>query len=324
MSKERAKPEKIKRPPAKRAASQPAKIERTGTRKKKLASVTNRVATHVHHVGPQPIHLHLLSDSTGNLGNHMLTAFLTQFPRDAMKVKIRNFLNTREKLQVALDQVAAEGGVVFHAFVRSDSKSLIESACKANSIPCSDLTGDFIHFIARATGIAASGNVEVLHEVSDQYRDRIAALEFTLAHDDGLGLDTLHESDVVLTGISRTSKTPTSILLGQQGFRVGNVALAIEVAPPAQLLGMPKDKVVGLLIDPIRLLDVRQSRGRDWKMGEDRYTEIDHIEREIQWSRKLFNSRGWRTLDVTNSAIEETAARVQALAGLTIDGPTKV
>lgn len=265
-------------------------------------------------MGPGPITLHLLSDSTGNLPNHMLGAFLTQFPRGALRVKMTNFLNTADKLLGALGAIS--GGVVFHAIVSADAKAVVRDHCEKHQLPCCDLTGDFIDFIARATGVRPTANVAALHEVSDHYQSRIDALEFTLAHDDGLGLDTLHEADVVLAGISRTSKTPTSILLGQQGYRVGNVALAIQVAPPAQLLALPKEKVIGLLVDPIRLQEVRKSRGKEWRMGEDDYIDIEHIQREVVWSRKLFNSMGWKTLDVTASAIEETAARVVTIAKL--------
>lgn len=261
-----------------------------------------------------PITLHLLSDSTGNLPNHMLGAFLTQFPRGTLRVKLTTFLNTSDKLRAAV--AAISSGVVFHALVSDDFKAIVRSHCEENRLPCCDLTGDFIEFIARSTGVRPTADVGALHEVSDQYQSRIDALEFTLAHDDGLGLETLHEADVVLAGISRTSKTPTSILLGQQGYRVGNVALAIQVPPPSQLLALPKEKVIGLLVDPIRLQEVRQSRGKEWRMGEDDYVDIEHIQREVLWSRKLFNSMGWRTLDVTASAIEETAARIVTLAKL--------
>lgn len=233
-----------------------------------------------------------------------------------MQVKLHNFLNRKEALKAALDELGPGEGVVLHAFVSDESKAMVEAACRKKRIPCCDLTGKFVDFIAQSTGIAAMPNVEILHEVSDEYRDRIRAIEYTLAHDDGLGLDTLHRADVVLTGISRTSKTPTSFVLGQQGYRVGNVALAIEVPPPRELLAMPREKVIGLVIDPIRLLDVRRSRGREWKMRDADYMDMDHIQREVRWSRKLFQQQGWKTLDVTDSAIEETAARVISLARL--------
>lgn len=295
----------------KKAGGHVAKIKDVAKTKRAARGTTPKRSPDV--TAGKPIPLHLLSDSTGNLASHMLSAFLTQFPRNAMAVRVRNFVNTLTKLDIALEQSANEGGVVFHALVRKEFKKRVADFCEARNLPCCDLTGDFIRFISRATGIAPSDKVDVLHEVSDEYRDRIESLEFTLAHDDGLGLDTIHHAEIVLVGISRTSKTPTSILLGQSGYRTANVALAIEVPPPAQLLQLPHDRVIGLLIDPMRLQDVRSTRGKDWSMNDTNYTDIEHIQQEVLWSRKLFNSKGWRTIDVTNSAIEETAARIIAM-----------
>jgi len=135
-------------------------------------------------------------------------------------------------------------------------------------------------------------------------------MEFTLAHDDGLKLDSIDQADVVLAGISRTSKSPTSIYLGQHGYRCANVALAIEVEPPAELLAMPPEKVFGLVIDPNRLADVRSTRQRGWSMSDGKYNSLEHIISEVRWSRRLFTKQGWRVLDVSSSAIEETAHKI--------------
>jgi [pyruvate, water dikinase]-phosphate phosphotransferase / [pyruvate, water dikinase] kinase len=270
----------------------------------------------------QPLRMiHVLSDSTGNLAGHMLRAFLTQFPAGTFTVRRHHFLKTREKLEAALQAVAAYPGIVLHAMVQPEAKKRVESAAKKKKLPVCDLTGSFVDFLAQASGVEPTPDVRRLHEVSGEYESRIGALEFTLEHDDALGLETIHQADVVLTGVSRTSKTPTSIYLGQLGYRCANVALAIEVPPPAELLALPGTKVVGLLIDPNRLSEIRKTRLRTWSMKDTEYNEADHVVEEIKWSRRLFARQGWPTLDVTSTAVEETAARVVELLKLPVRTP---
>lgn len=262
------------------------------------------------------IPLHILSDSTGNLAGHMITAFLTQFPPGAFVVKRHNFLSTRAKLDDALHHAGSMGGIVFHAMVQPSEKQRIREFFAHRGMAVCDLTGQFVEFLSTASGIQPQSNVRTLHEVSDEYRARIKALEFTLEHDDGLGLETLHEADVVLAGVSRTSKTPTSIYLGQQGYKCANYALAMPVPPPRELLALPPHKVIGLTIDAVRLAEVRHVRRQAWSMGQGGYTDIDDVQKEIAWSRRLFAQQGWKTIDVTNSAIEETAHRIVEMLGL--------
>ncbi|MEZ0268083.1 MAG: pyruvate, water dikinase regulatory protein [Phycisphaerae bacterium] len=264
--------------------------------------------------------IHLLSDSTGNLGQHMLTAFLTQFPADAFDVRRHNFLSTPALVAQAMTGVDERPGIVFHALVSPESKAAVNAACTKAGLPACDLTGNFVEFITRHSGVAPKADVRMLHDISEAYHKRIKALEFTLEHDDGLGLETLDEADVVLVGVSRTSKTPTSIFLAQQGFKTANVSLARSVAPPAQLLALKKRSVVGLLIDPMRLSEIRTSRQRSWDMSDTRYNTLDEVQEEVEWSRKLFASRGWPTIDVTSRAVEETAGKIVELLRIRNEG----
>lgn len=260
--------------------------------------------------------LYILSDSTGNLARHMLGAFLTQFPRDTFSLNMRVFLNRPRKLEEALREIEATPGIVFHAVVSQASKLLIEQRCAQIGVPARDLTGRFVKFLQEQSGIEPLADSQRLHDVDDAYYRRIEAVEFALQHDDGLGLETLGEADVVLAGISRTGKTPTTMYLAQQGHFAGNVALAMQVQPPRQLLELPARKVVGLTIDVPQLVEIRTRRQQDWKMGETGYNQAEAVEQEIAWSRSLFRSKGWQVLNVTDQAIEETAGRIVALAGL--------
>jgi regulator of PEP synthase PpsR (kinase-PPPase family) len=173
-----------------------------------------------------------------------------------------------------------------------------------------------VQFLAKESGISPDADYRRLHDVDDAYHRRISALEFTLEHDDGLGLDTLADADIVLVGVSRTSKTPTSIYLAQQGYCVANVALAQEVEPPQQLLKLSPRKVVAFVIDPQQLAEIRTRRQTGWRMANTSYNDPEHVRAEMAWARRFYARQGWPVLDVTDQAIEETAARILAIVGL--------
>jgi len=174
-----------------------------------------------------------------------------------------------------------------------------------------------LSYLKKSTGLKQGPSVKALHPIDDAYRQRIGAMEFTLNHDDGLGIESLCDADIVLAGVSRTSKTPTSILLAQQGYRTANVSLAVGVDVPASLLAVPKSKVIGLIISPTQLSLIRARRQQAWKMSQTSYDHPDNVIKEIAWSRALFQRQGWPILDVTDQAVEETAARVIQILGLT-------
>ncbi len=289
------------------------KITATATKSTVKASAKPAPPTPPVAIPDPPTLLHLLSDSTGNLAMHMATAFVTQFAPGSFHTRPRNFLDTPAKLSAALEMVSRERGLVMHALVSPGDKAQVNQHCDREKLAVCDLTGKFVDFLAKTSGRTVNPNVRALHIVGTQYHRRIKALEFTIDHDDALGIETVSKADIILAGVSRTSKTPTSIYLAQQGYRVANVALAMEVAPPVQLLAADPKKVVGLVIDPRQLVEIRTNRSASWRMGDTSYNDVDHVQREVQWSRRLFITRGWHILDVTDQAIEETAARIVSL-----------
>jgi [pyruvate, water dikinase]-phosphate phosphotransferase / [pyruvate, water dikinase] kinase len=258
--------------------------------------------------GPQL--LYVLSDSTGNLARHMLAAFRTQFPAGTFVTRVRSFLDTPQKVDAVFGEIAAAPGAVMHALVDAGAKALVARRCDEAALAHCDLTGGFVRFLSEASGVTPAPDRRRLHDVDEAYQRRVKAVEFALEHDDGLGLETLRDADVVLVGVSRTSKTPTCMYLAQQGHKAGNVSLAMGVEPPAQLLALPASKVAALVIDPSQLAQIRSRRQAGWHMPDTTYNEADSVEAEVQWSRRLFARQVWATFDVTNQAIEETAARV--------------
>lgn len=263
-----------------------------------------------------PVLIHVLSDSTGNLAHHTLAALLTQFPHGAFQTRFWTFLRTPKLVNEALEGVAQAGGLIMHAMVSPDSKQRVAEFCRIKRIHCKDLTGGFVEFLAEASGLNPSGDWRDLHRTDEAYHRRLRAVEFTLAHDDGLGLATLTGADIVLAGVSRTTKTPTSIYLSQLGYRTANVALAMGIDPPRELLDLPKGKVVGLVIDPHRLSEIRSRRQSEWRMASNSYNEEDSVRDEVAWSRKLFARQAWPVIDVTDHAIEETAGRILDILNL--------
>ena len=253
--------------------------------------------------------IHVLSDSTANLSRHMLTAVLTQFPPDSVDLRFHSFTRNEEQVDKAIGKLKGKA-IVCHALVSPELKARVEQICQKTKIPTHDLTGGLASFLQQSTGLEPRRDVNALHRIDSAYRKRIGAMEFTLNHDDGLGLDTIQDADIVLAGVSRTSKTPTSILLAQQGYRAANVSLAIGIDPPPQLLAMPKEKVIALIISPSQLALIRAHRQRTWEMRQTTYDEPRSVAKEIAWAKALFQKQGWKVIDVTDQAVEETAARI--------------
>jgi len=262
------------------------------------------------------IPLYVLSDSTGNLARHMMTTYLTQFPLGTFAAQIKPFVNEPLRLEKAFETIALRRGIVLHAVVSPELKLEIETRCGKLDTECCDLTGSTMEFLATAARVEPLQDHRRLHRVDDSYCGRINAMSFTLEHDDGLGQDNLEEADVVLAGVSRTGKTPTSIYLAMLGFRVANISLAAQVEPPRQLLGLAPGKTVGLIIDPRRLAEIRTRRQTAWHMTQTNYNDPHGVQAEVEWSRRLFAKLRCPILDVTDQAIEETAARVLDLLGL--------
>lgn len=270
----------------------------------------------IHRVPRAPIPLYVLSDSTGNLARHMVSSFLTQFPAGSFKVLTKPFVNEPERLSLALDAVSTRPGIVFHALVSPELKKEIAGRCETLNVPCWDLTGSAVEFLTQAAKLEAQPNPRPLHPVDGAYCGRINAMTFALEHDDGLGLKSLAEADIVLVGVSRTGKTPTSMFLAMQGFRTANVSLAMGVAVPKELLSLERRKMIGLTIDPGQLAEIRTRRQTAWRMGRTGYNEPGEVAREIAWSRRVLAELGCPVLDVTDQAIEETAARIVDTLGL--------
>ena len=262
---------------------------------------------------PEPIQVTVISDSTGSLGTHVLEAVFTQFPRGAFSLQTINFVDSEERLDACLERLRAADGIVVHATVYEQFKRRIEDVCRTQGLPVYDLTGPVAAFFIQASGHVLQVSHRRLHELNEDYFNRVAAIEYAINHDDGTGLRTLQEADVILTGVSRATKTPTSMVLAMQGLRAANVPLVQGLEPPRELMSANPRHVICLTVEPKQLVAFRAVRVQQQLGFDGGYADEDAIRKELDWTHRLSAEQHWALLDVTGRSVEETAARVMQL-----------
>jgi regulator of PEP synthase PpsR (kinase-PPPase family) len=259
-------------------------------------------------------HIHLVSDSTGETLNAMAGAALAQFENVDVRIHPYALVRSDHQLTRALDHIAILPGLVFFTLANQGLRDRLIARCDAIGTRCIDVLEGPVTALRQFLGAAETHKVGRQHEVDQRYLDRIEVLNFTIAHDDGQSLDSIGEAEVILTGASRTSKTPTCVYLAIRGVRAANVPLVPGMPPPLQLLSAKKPLIVGLWVSPDRLVQVR--RNRLTTMGESRdtqYVDADAVRAEIAGTRQLFERQDWPMIDVSRRSIEETAAAVMNL-----------
>jgi len=256
-------------------------------------------------------HVHLVSDSTGETLNAMARAVCARFTDTLPIEHIYALVRSPRQMERALDEIAAAPGIVMHTIAERDLRTALEDGCRALEMPCIAPLDPVMASMSRYLGVAISARVGAQHALDNDYFDRMEALNYAIGHDDGQGVQDLSLADVVLVGVSRTSKTPTCIYLAHRGIRAANVPLVPHMPAPEQLLGLKKTLVVGLITSPDRLVQIR--RNRLLSLKEDRgsdYADIDQVRQEIIHARRLFERHGWPVIDVTRRSVEETAAGI--------------
>lgn len=262
--------------------------------------------------------IYAVSDATGQTAEGVVRAALTQF--DASQVEIIRYggVRTPQRIREIVAEAAHNGGFIVHTLVSEKLRRLILNEGRAANVDTIDLMGPMLARLSELLSMPPRAEPGLFQPFDPAYLQRIEAIDFTVRHDDGQNIDDLPRAEIVLVGVSRTSKTPLSIYLGYRGWRVANVPIILGVEPPPQLFTLPRGRVVGLVIKPERLAELRQARVQHMGISPLGYADLEHIRQEMAYAYHLFERRrDWPLVDVTNKPIEETAAEVVALLRLT-------
>lgn len=256
-------------------------------------------------------HLHLVSDSTGETLLAIAHAATVQF-EDAEPVQHTwSMVRTPKQMEQVLDEIDEHPGIVFFTLVNRNIRRLLQDGCNARQIPCVPVLDNVMLALSGFLGAKSKDMPGIQHAMDANYFERIAAMSYTLTHDDGQATVNLAEADIVLVGVSRTSKTPTSIYLANRGLKVANVPMVPDCPLPDGLMDLSEQLVVGLTTSPERLVQIRRNRLLALKQDEETdYIEIEAVRDEVKTARKLFAAREWPVIDVTRRSIEETAAAI--------------
>ena len=260
-------------------------------------------------------HLHLISDSTGETLITVARAASAQYAKVQPVEHVYPLVRTQKQLDRVLAEIGEEPGIVLYTLLDNDLVERLEKHCREMSLPCLSILGPVLQLLRSYLGAETSHRVGAQHTLNAEYFKRIDALNFTMLHDDGQHLEGLEEADVVLVGVSRTSKTPTSIYLANRGVKTGNVPLVPGVDVSRHVEQLSRPLVVGLYASPERIVQIRQNRllGLRAHHDDDQYIDRKAVAEEVALSRKLCAKHNWPSIDVTRRSIEETAAAVLSL-----------
>jgi regulator of PEP synthase PpsR (kinase-PPPase family) len=267
--------------------------------------------------GQHEYHIFAVSDGTGDTVEKMARAALLQFDSPNVLHRI-NRVRSLVEINDVLERALTVHGIVVHTLVDESVRNHLTERAREVGVLTVDLLGPLLAGLGHLFAAPQRIRPGLFHQVNEAYFKRIDAIEFTLKHDDGQGVATLREADVILVGISRTSKTPLSVYLAHEGYRTANVPLMRELGPPRELFEADQRRIAALTIDPEALQVIRRERLRRYQHPEGkRYAELRHIEEELEYSRAVFRqNRLWPVIDVTAKAIEETANEVLKALGL--------
>ncbi len=261
-------------------------------------------------------HLHLVSDATGETINSVARACLVQFEGIDPVEHTWTLIRTSGQMDKVLAAITANPGIVLFTMVNEDLRGQLREGCRKLQVPCIPVLDPVIGALAGFLGLQASGRPGGQHELDAEYFARIDAMTFALAHDDGQSARNYDEADVILVGVSRTSKTPTCIYLANRGIKAANVPIVPGCPVPPELMQARHPLVVGLTKDPSQLIQIRRNRLR-LLAQDDRtdYVDPESVREEVAQARRLCAEHSWPVLDVTRRSIEETAAAIIQLLG---------
>ena len=260
------------------------------------------------------LHLHLLSDSTGETLEMIAKACLSQFDEVETIKHFWPMVRSEGHLDRVIDEIERRPGLVLFTLANNAVRRELEQKCRRKGIPAVSALDPVIDALTVALGQQAKARPGRQHALDEAYFARVDAIQFTIAHDDGIGWENWEEADVVLAGVSRTSKTPTSIYLANKGYKVANIPIVPESPPPLALFSLTHPLVVGLTTNADRLIQIRRNRLLSLNQApETDYVDEESVMAELAYARRLFADQGWPVIDVTRRSIEETAFAIVKL-----------
>lgn len=257
------------------------------------------------------LHLHLLSDSTGETLESIAKAVIGQFENVEAVRHFWPMVRTESHVDRVLQEISQNPGLVLFTLVNPELRRKVETQCRSMGIPCNAPLDSITDEVSNLLGLEPRSRPGRKHLLDEAYYARITAIQFTIAHDDGVGAENWEEADILLVGISRTSKTPTSIYLANRGYKTANIPLVPESPPPESLFRLKNPLIVGLTITPDRLIQVRRNRLLSLNQSpETAYVDIDHVQEEVSFARRMIGDQDWPMIDMTRRSIEEAAAAI--------------
>ena len=257
--------------------------------------------------------IYLISDSTGETLDRIFLALKAQFESFDYQINQFSFTRTENQINKILDEAAKnKNSIILYTIVNNKLAKFLADGSNKKKIPCFGVLGELILNFSKLLNQKASHEPSGQHILNKEYYDRIEAIQFTMNHDDGNNISDIENSDIILLGVSRTSKTPTSIYLANRGYKTSNIPLVNENSVPGKMKNRKfKPCVVGLTTEVDRLFDIRKNRLASLKeQDKSEYVNINEIKKELENSKKIFRSNNWPLIDVTRKSVEETAASI--------------
>ncbi len=260
-----------------------------------------------------PVELHIVSDATGETATRLVMALEAQFPDETFDEIRHPRIETVEDLQLAVERAKGRPAVLVYTLVQPELREEMRMLCRRARVHYCDILGPPLASIAKVSGTGAQMKAGARPPLNSAYFKRMAAIEFAVKYDDGLGAAGLREADIVLVGVSRTSKTPLSMYLGYLGYKTANVPIVKGIEPPEELFRLSPAKVVGLTIDASRLAEIRRERARLMQASREKYAGLVEVYDELDEAAAVHRRLGCPVIDVTELSVEETAVRVVRL-----------
>lgn len=255
--------------------------------------------------------LHLVSDSTGETVGSVARAALAQFEDVDAEEFIWTLVRSKTQMEKVISVIIENPGAVMYTLADGNLRDMLKVACNKMGLPCIEILSSVVSELSSYLGMESHARAGKQHELNEEYFTRMDAINYALAHDDGQAHWEMEQADIIILGVSRTSKSPTCMYLAYKGYKAANIPLVLDCPLPQGLENVTRPLIIGLTINPERLQQIRKSRLQSLSQeGESNYIDMEYMQREISEARKLYSKHRWPVIDVTKRSVEETAATI--------------